>query len=172
MSFVIREPSFQALDVLRKLIYVCFLLGAEGGWWLISFSLPWSFLSSKEALLPPGVCWMWIPTAVATFVVAFCWGAPVVGYQCTWVVQLGVLVDVQRADEADFHLLAVESVVEIRSWWEDTNPIPGWVGWGGGKVGGGGGGGGGHCTCPSPQGTLPQIYQERLELRTWNFLTS
>ena len=30
------------------------------------------------------------------------------------------------------------------------------------------GGGGAHC---APPGTLPQISQERLELRTWNFLT-
>ena len=31
-------------------------------------------------------------------------------------------------------------------------------------------GGGGHIV-PPPPGTLPQISQERLELRTWNFLT-
>ena len=32
-------------------------------------------------------------------------------------------------------------------------------------------GGGGDIVPPPPQGTLPQISQERLELRTWNFLT-
>ena len=154
MGYVIRQPSLQAPDMLRKLIQVCLLPGAESDWWLISFSVPLSFLISTQAILPPAFCWLWIPAAVATLIVAFRSGAPVVGYQCTWVGQLGVLGDVQRASAVDFHLLSVESRVEIWPWWK-FNPIPTRVT-------------GEHTVLP---GTLPQISQERLELQTWNFLT-
>ena len=60
MSYVIRQPSLQAPDMLRKLIQVCLLPGVESGWWLISFSVPLSFLTSKQAILPPGFCWLLI----------------------------------------------------------------------------------------------------------------